>query len=56
MGNTFYKNRYWMWRRYVTQKATIDEIADECGVSHQTIYRYLVEYGFIKGGRKWSKN
>jgi hypothetical protein len=49
-----YKSKAWLYKRYVVEKKTIDEIAKEAGTSHQTIYRYLVENNLIKNQRKWS--
>ena len=44
----FYKNKDWLYRRYVVQKKSMDEIAKECSVTTMTIYRYLKEAGIIK--------
>ena len=49
-----YKSKAWLYKRYVVEKKTIEEIAKEAGTSHQTIYRYLVEADLIKNQRKWS--
>ena len=43
-----YKNRDWLHRRYVIQRKTMSEIAEECGVTVMTIYRALKEKGLIK--------
>jgi DNA-binding phage protein len=43
-----YKNKDWLYRRYVVQKNTMEEIATECGVTVMTIYRALKEKGLIK--------
>jgi len=48
-----YKNKAWLTKRYQIDKKTIEEIAKECSTSHQTIYRYLVEYGLIRNQRSW---
>ena len=37
-----------MYRRYVVQKKTVTEIADECKVSAMTIQRHLEKFGLIK--------
>ena len=37
-----------MYRRYVVQKKTVTEIAEECKVSAMTIQRYLDQFGLIK--------
>ena len=49
-----YQSRAWLTKRYVIDKKTIQEIAKECNTSHQTIYRYLVEFGLIKNQRSWN--
>ncbi len=43
-----YKNKDWLYRRYVVQKKSMEEIATECGVTMMTIYRALKEKGLIK--------
>lgn len=43
-----YKNKDWLYRRYIVQKKSIEEIATECGVTVMTIYRALKEKGLIK--------
>lgn len=43
-----YKSKSWLYRRYVVQRKTMEEIAKECGVSTMTIYRSLKENGLIK--------
>jgi len=43
-----YKSKDWMYRRYVVQKKTMEEISKECGVTVMTIHRYLKEHGIIK--------
>ena len=43
-----YKNKDWLYRRYVVQKKSMEEIATECGVTMMTIYRALREKGLIK--------
>lgn len=47
----FYKNKSWLHKKYVQDRKTPQEIADECGVSLQTIYLYLNKFG-LKMGRK----
>lgn len=47
----YYKNKSWLHKRYVQDKRTPQEIADECGVTLQTIYLYLNKTG-LKMGRK----
>lgn len=36
-----YQNKDWLYRRYIVQKKTLKEIAEECGVSTMTISRQL---------------
>ena len=48
-----YQNKAWLTKRYVVEKKTVNEIAKECGTSHQTVYRYLVEFGLIRNQRSW---
>jgi DeoR/GlpR family transcriptional regulator of sugar metabolism len=43
-----YQSQPWMYRRYVVQKKTVTEIADECKVSAMTIQRYLEKFQLIK--------
>jgi DNA-binding MurR/RpiR family transcriptional regulator len=50
-----YQSKSWLTKRYVVDKKTIQDIAKECNTSHQTIYRYLVQYGLIRNQRSWSK-
>ena len=44
----FYQNREWLYKRYMVQKKSIDDIAKECGVTTMTIYRALKEKGIVK--------
>ena len=46
-GNKKYKGKDWLKLRYVIQRRTVEEIAEECGVHPLTIYRYLWGWGFI---------
>lgn len=43
-----YKSKDWLYRRYVVQRKTMEEIAKECGVTVMTIYRALKEHGMVK--------
>ena len=43
-----YKSKDWLHRRYVVQKKTVTEIADECKVSAMTIQRYLEQFKLIR--------
>lgn len=47
----YYKNKAFLHKRFVQDKKTPQEIADECGVTLQTIYLYLNKFG-LKMGRK----
>jgi predicted DNA-binding protein YlxM (UPF0122 family) len=50
-----YQSKAWLTKRYVVDKKSLEEIAKECNVSHQTIYRYLVEFSLIRDLRKLGK-
>jgi Zn-dependent peptidase ImmA (M78 family) len=50
-----YENESYLRKRYVTEKKSLQDIGKECGVSHQTIYRYLVKFGLIRDQRKFGK-
>lgn len=43
-----YKSKDWLYRRYVVQKKSMEEIAKECRVTTMTIYRQLKDFGIIK--------
>ena len=43
-----YKSKDWLYRRYVVQRKTMEEIAKECNVTVMTIYRALKENKLIK--------
>jgi len=43
-----YQSQTWLYRRYVVQKKTVTEIAEECKVSAMTIQRYLEKFQLIK--------
>jgi Zn-dependent peptidase ImmA (M78 family) len=51
----FYKNRAWLYDRYVTKKKNVNQIADECGVSFQVIHYWLSKYQLIRNQRTWKK-
>lgn len=42
-----YQSKGWLHRRYVVQKKTVTEIAEECGTSAMTIQRYLTKFQLI---------
>jgi len=50
-----YQSKTWLTKRYLVDKMDIKEIAKECGTSHQTIYRYLVQFGLVREQRSWKK-
>ena len=50
-----YQSKAWLTKRYVVDKKKIEEIAKEANTSHQTIYRYLVEFELIRDQRQWKK-
>lgn len=50
-----YENKSYLTKRYIVDKKSLEEIAKECGVSHQTIYRYLVKHNLIRDPRKFGK-
>mgnify|MGYP003352382857 FL=1 len=50
-----YENKAWLTKRYVVEKKTIVQMAEEAGCSHMTIQRALEKYGMIKNQRKWTK-
>ena len=49
--NEFYKNKAFLHKRYVQDKKTPEEIAEECGCTVQTVYVYLNKFG-LRMGRK----
>jgi hypothetical protein len=49
--NKNYQSKAWMHKRYVQDKKTPEEIAQECGVTIQTIYLYLNKF-HLRRGRK----
>lgn len=50
-----YTDINWLKKRYVVEKKTIKEMAQEARCSHMTIQRYLEKYGLIKNQRRWTK-
>jgi len=50
-----YQSKVWLTKRYQVDKKTIQEIAKECDTSHQTIFRYLTEFGLMRDQRTWKK-
>lgn len=43
-----YNSKAWLRKRYLVDRKSPQEIADECGVAMMTIYRKLQEQGLIK--------
>ncbi len=50
-----YEDINWLRKRYVLEKKTTKQMAQEAGCSHMTIQRNLEKYGLIKNQRKWTK-
>jgi thymidylate synthase (FAD) len=60
-----YQDRAWLDQRYNDERRSIQEIADECGVTHHTIRKWLRKHGvqapvgghhrFEKAHRPWNK-
>jgi transposase len=48
-----YKSKIWLTKRYQTDGKTVTAIANECGVSYQTVYNWLVRFELIRNGRSW---
>lgn len=48
MANKLYTSKTWLRRRYVIDKKTPEKIAEECGVTLMTIYRYLRKHELLK--------
>lgn len=55
MKPKLYESYAWLKLRYVVQKKTTKEMAEEAGCSHMTIQRYLEKFGLIKNQRRWTK-
>lgn len=51
MAAKLYTNEAWLKKRYVLDKKTPQEIAQECGVTIETIYVYLAKFGLRKSRR-----
>lgn len=50
-----YQSKAWLTKRYVVDKLTAQEIADQCGTSQQTIVNWLNKYGLIRSPRTWKR-
>jgi Zn-dependent peptidase ImmA (M78 family) len=46
--NNFHLNKNFLKKRYINDKKTPEDIAKECGVSVQLIYRQLKKFGLKK--------
>jgi hypothetical protein len=46
-----YTNKTWLGKRYIVDRKTPQQIAEECGTSVETIYVYLAKFGFRKSKR-----
>lgn len=46
-----YTNESWLKKRYVVDKRSAQDIANECGVSLETVYVYLAKFGLRKSKR-----
>ena len=51
MAAKLYTSEVYMRKRYLMDKKSPDEIAQECGVSIETIYVYLAKFGLRKSKR-----
>ena len=51
MASKLYTNEVWLKKRFVLDKKTPQEIANECGASVETIYVYLAKFGLRKSKR-----
>jgi transposase-like protein len=50
-----YKNRAWMYKRYVEDKKSLESIATEAGVTQMTIYNWLIKHNIINQKRSWNR-
>lgn len=51
MAAKLYTSETYMRKRYLMDKKTPQEIANECGASVETIYVYLAKFGLRKSRR-----
>jgi predicted transcriptional regulator YheO len=47
-----YQNEAWLKKRFIMDKRTPEQIAQECGVSTETVYVYLSKFNLKKSRRK----
>jgi transcriptional regulator of acetoin/glycerol metabolism len=43
-----YQNEAWLRKKYLRDKLTLEQIAEEAGVSRVTIWRQLNKYGMVR--------
>jgi len=51
MAGKLYTSEIWLKKRFLVDKKTPQEIAQECGASLETIYVYLAKFGLRKSKR-----
>jgi hypothetical protein len=51
MAAKLYSNELWLKKRFLVDKKNPQDIANECGVSVETIYVYLAKFGLRKSKR-----
>jgi hypothetical protein len=50
-----YKSKAWMYKRYVEDQKTLQQIATEASATPMTIYNWLVKHEIIKQNRTWNR-
>ena len=40
-----YQDKNWLYKKYVKERLSCEEIGRLCGVHRTTVYRWLVHYG-----------
>lgn len=50
-----YQSNAWLYKRYVVERKTITEMAEEAKCSHMTIQRALEKAGYMKNQRSWKR-
>jgi DNA-binding CsgD family transcriptional regulator len=51
MANKLYTNEMWLKKRFHVDRKSPEAIAQECGVSVETVYVYLAKFGLRKSRR-----
>jgi hypothetical protein len=51
MGAKLYTSEAWLRKRFVMDKKSPQDIANECGTSVETVYVYLAKFGLRKSKR-----